>query len=70
MYMYVGFPSGAVVNHPLANAGDSRDMCSIPGLERSPGEVNDKSLQYSCLENPMDSGAWWSTVHGITKSQT
>ena len=70
MYMYVGFPNGAVVNHPPANAGDSRDMGSIHGWERSPGEVNGKSLQYSCLENPVDRGAWWSTVHGVTKSWT
>ena len=43
---------------------------SIPGLERSPEEGNGNPLQYSCLENSMDRGAWWATVHGITKSQT
>ena len=43
---------------------------SIPGLERSPGEENGNPLQYSCLENPMDRGAWWATVHGVAKSQT
>ena len=42
----------------------------IPGLERSPGEGNGNPLQYSCLENPMDRGAWWATVHGIAKNQT
>ena len=42
----------------------------IPGLERSPGEGNNNLLQYSCLENPMDKGAWWDTVHGVMKSQT
>ena len=42
----------------------------IPGSERSPGEGNGHSLQYSCLENPIDRGAWWSTVRGVTKSQT
>ena len=45
-------------------------MGSIPRSERSPGEGNGNSLQYSCLENPMDGGAWWATVHGIPKSQT
>ena len=49
-----------------ANAGDTS---SIPGLGRSPGEGNGNSLQYSCLENPMDRGDWWATVQGITKSQ-
>ena len=46
------------------------DVGSIPGLERSSGEGNGDPLQYSCLENPMDGGAWWSTVHGVTKSRT
>ena len=49
------------------NAGDRG---SIPGLGRSPGEGNGNPLQYSCLENPMDGGAWWATVHGVAKSQT
>ena len=48
------------------NAGDP---CSIPGLGRSPGEGNGNPLQYSCLENPMDWGAWWATVHGVAKSR-
>ena len=51
-----------------ANAGDTRDASSIPGLGRSPGEGNSNPLQYSCLENPMDRGAWWDTVHGVTES--
>ena len=46
------------------------DLGSIPGLGRSPGEGNFNILQYSCLENPMDRGAWWATVHGVAKSQT
>ena len=46
------------------------DVGSIPGLGRSPGEGNGNPLQCSCLENPMDRGAWWATVHGVTKSQT
>ena len=49
------------------NAGD---LGSIPGSGRSPGEGNDNPLQYSCLENPMDRGAWWAAVHGVAKSQT
>ena len=49
------------------NAGD---LDSIPGWGRSPGEGNDNPLQYSCLENPMDGGAWWAIVHGVAKSQT
>ena len=49
------------------NAGD---LGSIPGSGRSPGEGNGNPLQYSCLENPMDGGAWWATVHGVAKSQT
>ena len=46
------------------------DMGSIPGLERSPGEEHGYSLQYFCLENSIDRGAWWATVHGVIKSQT
>ena len=46
------------------------DLGLIPGLGRSPGEGNGKPLQYSCLKNPMDRGAWWATVHGVAKSQT
>ena len=53
-----------MVNNPPANAGNTRDAALIPGLERSPGEGNGNPLQYSCLENPMDRGAWWATVHG------
>ena len=49
--------------------GDIRDTGVIPGSERSPGEGNGNLLQYSCLENLMDRGAWWATVHGVTKSQ-
>ena len=47
------------------NLGDIRDAGSIPGLERSPGAGNGNPLQYSCLENPMDRGAWQATVHGV-----
>ena len=59
-----------VVKNPIANAGDKRDVGSIPGLERSPGEGHGNLPQYSCLENPLDRATWWATVHGITKSQT
>ena len=54
----------------LANAGDAREVGSIPGSGRSPGEGNGNSLQYSCLENSMDRGTWWTTVHGVAKSWT
>ena len=50
-----------------ANAGDARDMGSIPGSGRSPGERNGNPLQYSCLANPMDRGAWQAIVHGVTE---
>ena len=53
-----------------ASAYNVGDLGSIPGLGRSPGEGNGNPLQYSCLENPMDRGAWWTTVHGVAKSQT
>ena len=53
-----------------ASACNAGDLGSIPGSGRSPGEGNGNPLQYSCLENPMDGGAWWATVHGVTKSQT
>ena len=46
------------------------DLGSIPGLGKSPGEGNGNPLQYSCLEHPMDGGAWWATVHGVIKSRT
>ena len=52
-----------------ANAGDVKDSGSIPGLGRPPGGRHGNSLQYSCLENPMDGGAWWAAVHGVAKSQ-
>ena len=59
-----------VVKNPPANTGDIRDAGLIPGSERSPGGRHGNPLQYSCLENPMDSGAWQATVHGVTKSRT
>ena len=59
-----------VVKNPLANAGDERDTGSIPGSDRSSGGGHGNPLQYSCLENPMDRGAWQAIVHGVTKSKT
>ena len=59
-----------MVKNLPANTGGSRDVGSVPGLGRSPGGGNDNPLQYSCLENPMDRGAWWATVHGVAKSWT
>ena len=64
LLLRMGFPGGLAVNNPPANAGD---LDSIPESGRSPGEENDNSLQYSCQGNPMDRGAWWATVHGVTK---
>ena len=60
----------AVIKNPPANAGETRDADSIPGLGRSPGVGNCNLLFCSCLENPMDRGALWAVVHGVTKSQT
>ena len=59
-----------VVKNPPAKAGDVIDVGLIPGLGRSPGGGHGNPLQYSCLENPMDRGAWQATVHGVTKSRT
>ena len=70
VYMKWGFPGGLVVKNSPANAGDARDVGSIPGSGRYPGEGNGNPLQYSCLGNPMDRGAWWATVHVVAKSQT
>ena len=63
----VGSPGGSDGKVSVCNAGDPG---SIPGLGRSPGEGNGSPLQHSCLENPMDGGAWWAIVHGVTKNWT
>ena len=60
------FPGGSFIKNLYAIVGDTG---SVPGLGRSPGDGNGSPLQWSCLENPMDRGAWWATVHGVTKSQ-
>jgi len=62
-----GFLDGSVGKESICNAGDPG---LIPGWGRSPGEGNGNPFQYACLENPMDRGAWWAIVHGVTKSQT
>ena len=62
-----GFPGGSEGIASACNAGDTG---SIPGSGRSPAEGNGNPLQYSCLENPMDRGAWWATVHGVAESDT
>ena len=59
-----------MVKNLPANAGDTGNVDSTPGLGRSPGGGNGNSLQYSCLESPMDRGAWRDLVHGVAKSQT
>ena len=66
--MYTYFPGGASGQNPTANAEDIRDAGLIPGSGRFPGGEHGNPLQYSCLENPMDRGAWWAIVHRVTKS--
>ena len=65
--VFGGFPGGSDGEE---SACDARDLGSTPGSGRSPGEGNGYPLQYSCLENSMDRGAWQDTVHGVTKSRT
>ena len=64
----LGFLGGSVVMKPCANAGDTEDKGSILGSGRSLGEGNSNPLQYSCLRNPMDRGAWKATVHRVQKA--
>ena len=63
-------PVAQLVKNLPANAGDARDVGLIPRLGRSPGEANGNPLQYSCLKNSMDRGAWRATVHAVAKSMT
>ena len=65
--MILSFPGGSEVKASACNAGDPG---SIPGSGKFPGEGNGTPLQYSCLENPMDGGAWWATIHGVAESDT
>ena len=67
--MFLGFPGGSVDKESACHAGDTGDTGSIPRSERSPGAGHGNSLEYSCLENSMDTGAWQATVR-VTKSQT
>ena len=66
----LGFPGGARGKEPVCNAGDARDMGLIPGLGRSSGGGHGNPLHYSCLEDPMDKGAWQATVHRVAKNWT
>ena len=70
MALFWGFPGGTVGKNPPANAGDARDVGSMPELGRSPGGGNSNPFQYSCLRNPVDRGAWWVTVPGVTTNRT
>ena len=63
-YMFLSFPGGSVVKNPPANAGNAR---SVSGLGRSPEGGNGNPLQYSCLGNPMDGGAWWAIIHALKR---
>ena len=63
----MGFPGGSVVKNLLANAGNAGDVSSTPDSRRSPGGGNGNPLQYSCLENFMDRGAWQAMAHGVAK---
>ena len=65
--IYWGFPCGSDGKESACNVGG---LGSTPRLGRSPGEGTGNPLQYSCLENPVDRGAWWTAVHGVTQSQT
>ena len=69
-WMTFTYSCGANGKDPLANAGDIRDTGLIPGSGRSPGGGHGNPLQFSCLENPMDRGAWWTTLHRVTQIQT
>ena len=68
--LFSGFPFGSAVKNPRAmqeTACNAGDVGSVPGWGRSPGEGNGNPLQYSCLGNPMDRGAWWAPVHAVTR---
>ena len=67
---HLGLPPWLSSKESACNAGDARGAGSIPGLGRSLGEGNGKPLQYSCMKDPMDRGAWWATVQRVAKSQT
>ena len=64
------FPNGSGVKNLSASEGDARDSVSVPGWGRSPGGGHGNPLQHSCLESPMDRGAWWAAIRGVTKNRT
>ena len=66
---YLGFPDDSVAENPPANAGYAGVACSIPESGISPGGRNGNPLQYPCLDNPLDRGAWWATVHGVARAR-
>ena len=66
----MGFPGGSDSKESACDAGALRDLGSIPESIRSPGAGHGYPLQYSCLEDPMDRGAWWATVHGVVEADT
>ena len=68
--IFLGLPWWFSGKESSCSGGPTGDMGLIPGLERSPGGEHGNPLQYSCLENPMDRGAWWAIVHRVTSSQT
>ena len=68
--MNLGLPRWLSSKESACHAEDAGDLGSTPGWRRSPGGGHDNPLQYSHLENPMDLGSWWATVHGVAKSQT
>ena len=70
MVILRGFPGGSCGKETTCSVGEPRDMGLIPELGRFHGEGHGKPLQYSCLENPMDRGSWWATVHGVLQSLT
>ena len=68
--LLIGLPLWLSGKESACNAGDVRDTDSVPGLGRSPGVGNGNPLQYFCLENPRDGGAWWAAVYGVAQSRT
>ena len=70
VYYSEGFPGDSVGKEPTCNVGDAEEVGSILGLGWSPGGRHGNLLQYSCLGNPLDRGAWWATVHKVTKNWT
>ena len=70
IHIYMGFPGDSVVKNLPTNARDVKEAGSVSSSGRDPGGGHSNPLQYSCLENPMDRGAWWATVHRVSQSQT